>query len=298
MAEVFNEKVEVQNNQSNTTVLLNGETGDIDAGGNGAEGDLRLFDSNQNSIIHLSARNGIVRIGGGSSEGTPGPDGDVLVRDNNGNTTIRIDGKAGNIRAGGNGSNGDIFLQDSNGNTTIRIDGQRGNVRAGGGGTNGDLLLLNKSGNTTIHIDGEAGDITLANADCAEEFDVDTTQIIDPGTVMVINPSGGLQQSNEAYDKKVAGVVSGAGDYKPGIVLDKQKSSGFRVPIAMMGKVYCKVDASYAAVEVGDLLTTSSTPGYAMKASDPLKSFGTVIGKALCPLTKGQGLIPVLVALQ
>jgi hypothetical protein len=65
-----------------------------------------------------------------------------------------------------------------------------------------------------------------------------------------------------------------------------------------MGKVFCKVDASYAPIVVGDLLTTSPTGGYAMKAVDPLRAFGTVIGKALRPLQKGRGLIPILVALQ
>ena len=65
-----------------------------------------------------------------------------------------------------------------------------------------------------------------------------------------------------------------------------------------MGKVYCKVDAQYAPIEVGDLLTTSPTPGHAMKAADPLKGFGSVIGKALRPLNGGQGMIPILIALQ
>jgi hypothetical protein len=49
-------------------------------------------------------------------------------------------------------------------------------------------------------------------------------------------------------------------------------------------------------IDVGNLLTTSSTSGYAMKAGDPLKSFGAVIGKALRPLAEGQGLIPILIA--
>jgi hypothetical protein len=70
------------------------------------------------------------------------------------------------------------------------------------------------------------------------------------------------------------------------------------MPIALMGKVYCKVDAGYGAIEVGDLLTTSPFPGHAMKATDPLKSFGSVIGKALRPLEAGQSLIPILIALQ
>jgi len=142
------------------------------------------------------------------------------------------------------------------------------------------------------------GDIRLTNADCAEDFDVvDITQVT-PGTVMVIDSEGALRPSDRAYDKRVAGVISGAGKYKPAIVLDKQESSKNRMPIALMGKVYCKVDASYGAIEVGDLLTTSPTPGHAMKADDPMKAFGAVIGKALRPLEVGQDLIGSIPLLQ
>jgi hypothetical protein len=70
------------------------------------------------------------------------------------------------------------------------------------------------------------------------------------------------------------------------------------MPLALIGRVCCKVDADYCPIEIGDLLTTSPTPGHAMKAADPLKAFGTVIGKALHPLESGHGLIPILVALQ
>jgi hypothetical protein len=114
----------------------------------------------------------------------------------------------------------------------------------------------------------------------------------------VINSEGILCPSDRPYDKRVAGVVSGAGSYKPGLILDKQKSSTNRMPIGLMGKVYCKVDASYGSIEVGDLLTTSATPGHAMRTDDPMKAFGSVIGKALQPLASGEGLIPILIALQ
>jgi hypothetical protein len=115
---------------------------------------------------------------------------------------------------------------------------------------------------------------------------------------MVLGKEGTLRQSYQAYDKCVAGVLSGAGDYKPAIVLDKQHSQPNRKPIALLGKVFCKVDAQYGAIAVGDLLTTSPTPGHAMKTSNPSKAFGAVIGKALRPLEEGQGLIPILIALQ
>jgi hypothetical protein len=96
----------------------------------------------------------------------------------------------------------------------------------------------------------------------------------------------------------VAGVVSGAGEYKPALILDKRLSEAPRVALALVGKVYCKVDAQYSAIEVGDLLTTSPTPGHAMKAGEPVKAFGSVIGKALKGLDGGQALIPILICLQ
>ena len=58
------------------------------------------------------------------------------------------------------------------------------------------------------------------------------------------------------------------------------------------------MDAGSSSIEVGDLLTTSPTPGHAMKAEDPLRAFGAVIGKALRPWKEGTGMIPVLIALQ
>jgi hypothetical protein len=142
------------------------------------------------------------------------------------------------------------------------------------------------------------GDVVLTGADCAEDFDVVRTESIEPGTVMVIDQEGALRPSQEPYDKRVAGVISGAGGLSPGIVLDKKTGSVSRLPLGLVGKVYCKVDATLSPIEVGDLLTTSATLGHAMRATDPTKAFGTVLGKALHRLESGQGLIPILIALQ
>jgi hypothetical protein len=169
------------------------------------------------------------------------------------------------------------------------------------GTSNSGVGIHGKGGRLAGFFEGDVevtGDIRLANADCAEDFDIANADLIEPGTVMVLGDDGLLQPSQSAYDKRVAGVVSGAGNYKPGIVLDKRGSQPNRKPIALLGKVYCKVDAGYASVEIGDLLTTSPTPKHAMKASDQSKAFGAVIGKALRPLDGGQGLIPILIALQ
>jgi hypothetical protein len=155
-----------------------------------------------------------------------------------------------------------------------------------------DDIILDNAGNVTF-----SGDIILQNADCAEEFDVDDAPTLSPGTVVCIGPEARLRMSTEAYDRQVAGVVAGARD-RPGIVLGRDPRASRRVPVALLGRVWCKADARGEAIEVGDLLTTAARPGHAMKASDPQRSFGAVIGKALDPLGRGKGLIRVLVALQ
>jgi hypothetical protein len=121
---------------------------------------------------------------------------------------------------------------------------------------------------------------------------------IEPGTVMVIDGDGSLARSDRAYDRRVAGVVAGAGDLRPGVLLGKEADEPTGVPVALVGRVYCKVDADLAPVGVGDLLTTSPTPGHAMRAADPGQAFGAILGKSLRPLERGHGLIPILVALQ
>lgn len=178
------------------------------------------------------------------------------------------------------------------------LNGETGNIGIGRNGREGNLFVKNDAGQNTIHLSGQTGDILLANADCAEDFNVRSLIGLDPGSVMVIADDEQLDICTEAYDKRVAGVVSGAGAYKPGIVLDKRASSTDRLPVALMGKVYCKVDATHGAIAIGDMLTTSATPGHAMRVSDHTAAFGAVIGKALRPLAVGRGLIPVLVALQ
>jgi hypothetical protein len=166
---------------------------------------------------------------------------------------------------------------------------------------NGTVGIGTSAPQATLHVEGNvmvSGDIVLQNADCAEEFDIAVNEDADPGTVMVLDDSGYLRASVKSYDRKVAGVVAGAGDLRPGLILGRRPGKTDRVPIALLGKTYCKVDAQFAPIAVGDLLTTSSTIGHAMRASDPAQAFGSIIGKALGPLPSGTGSIPILVALQ
>ncbi len=142
-----------------------------------------------------------------------------------------------------------------------------------------------------------AGDITLPGADCAERFTVADSHV-EPGTVMVIDTDETLRESSEPYDRRVAGVISGAASRRPGFVLGGEGGDQSRQPLALGGTVYCKVDATAGSVEVGDLLVTATSPGYAMKATDRDRAFGAVIGKALRGLPDGFDLIPILVSLQ
>jgi hypothetical protein len=176
-----------------------------------------------------------------------------------------------------------------------------GALKAGSIATSGSLTAsgalsaasLTTSGNVTAY------DVELTGgADIAEEF-AHLGEGGEPGTVMVISDEGLLSRCTSGYDRKVAGVVSSAANLKPAIVLKgAERALRNGVPLAMVGRVYCKADASYGPIRIGDLLTTSPTAGHAMAAADPARAFGSVLGKALANLERGTGLIPILVALQ
>jgi len=165
---------------------------------------------------------------------------------------------------------------------------------------NGRVGIGTANPSASLEVDGDVrvtGDIFLTNADCAEEFDVADVEDMEPGTVVVLGADGRLSRAREGYGKRVAGVISGAGGLRPGITLGKRAGRP-RLPLAVMGKVFCKADASYGSITAGDLLTTSPTPGHAMRAADRMQALGAIIGKALMPLPQDRGLVPMLVALQ
>ncbi|UCE59888.1 MAG: hypothetical protein JSU63_20890 [Phycisphaerales bacterium] len=139
-------------------------------------------------------------------------------------------------------------------------------------------------------------------ADLSEQFDVASDDAeVEPGMVVAIdadNP-GKLVVANKPYDYTVAGVVSGAGGVKPGMLMGQKGSmADGQHPIALTGRVWTRCDASNGAIKPGDLLTTSSVPGHAMKVTDRTKAQGAMIGKAMTSLSEGKGLVLVLVSLQ
>jgi hypothetical protein len=151
--------------------------------------------------------------------------------------------------------------------------------------------------------------LITGGADFAENFDVNVAETsaaapttkVEAGMVVSIDPAqpGKLQLSTQAYDRRVAGIISGAGGVKPGMMMSQAGTlADGQHPVALSGRVYCYVDASPGAIEPGDLLTTSATPGHAMKAVDPAKAQGAIIGKAMTGLKEGRGQVLVLVTLQ
>ncbi|MFC2014816.1 ester cyclase [Chloroflexota bacterium] len=180
-------------------ISLDSNSGNIFAGGDGADGDIVLKDGTNQNRIRLDAGGGNAWLGGN------GADGDLVLFRNSGDNetlsqaTIHLDGQQGNIFAGGDGADGDIVLKDGTGQNRIRLDAGGGNIWLGGNGADGDIVLFSDGGDNetlgdaTIHLDGQSGDIKLSGSDCAEDFEVSELEQIDPGTVLVVD-----QEDDEA----------------------------------------------------------------------------------------------------
>lgn len=119
---------------------------------------------------------------------------------------------------------------------------------------------------------------------------------LQPGDVLVIGPDGKLTRSRTPAQTSVVGVYSTQPGFLAGADIDGASSED-QVPLAVMGVVPVKVSAENGPIQPGDLLTTSSTAGHAMRAgTDPPP--GTVIGKALEAWETGSGVIQMLVMLR
>lgn len=135
--------------------------------------------------------------------------------------------------------------------------------------------------------------------DIAEPFKMSDAEI-PKGAVVVIdeNNPGHLRMSDQACDRRVAGIISGANGVNTGVTLTQEGVFENGQNVALSGRVYVQADTANGPIVPGDLLTTSETPGHAMKVTDHAKSQGAILGKAMTPLKDGKGMVLVLVTLQ
>jgi hypothetical protein len=279
MSEQFDGIVSIAASRGGTPVItLNGGSGDITVGAAGRDGDLVLRDGAGNARVVFN-----------------GQDGTLVLKDANGRDSVLLDSRFSLLDLGAQGSEGDLRIRDSAGTFVFTFDANFAVLDIGGKGNEGDLRLLNDAGEFTIHLDGGAGDIKLLGADLAEEFASSTD--VEPGSVVVAVGPDEVAVAQKAHDRRVIGVASGAGNLRSALRLATRPGEE-RVPVALTGRVYCKADAGHGAIALGDLLTTSSTEGHAMRVRDPAAAAGAIMGKALAPLDRGSGLLPVLLTLQ
>lgn len=201
---------------------------------------------------------------------------------------VQIDG--GNA-ADGNGSI-DAYIGGSGSGSDVQIGSMNSLITAVG--------FWNNAAGAWMHI--ACSSITInGGSDLAEPFPISNPEKeIPEGAVVVIdekNP-GRLKLSDQAYDTRVAGVVSGANGINPGIQMRQEGLLAGGKNVALTGRVYALADASNGAIQPGDLLTTSSTPGHAMKVTRHSKAQGAILGKAMTGLSEGKGMVLVLVTLQ
>jgi hypothetical protein len=169
-------------------------------------------------------------------------------------------------------------------------------------GTSGDIAVFQQGGNNKARISrtGEGyfdGGTTNSGADLAEAFDVEgPVSGYEPGDVLLISTKADrtVVKSDEAYSSLVAGVYA----TKPGVLLTEESINGSlagKVPMGVVGVIPTKVCGDGGVIHRGDILVTSSRPGYAMKADLNKLKPGQAIGKALEEFSGETGKIKVLV---
>ena len=168
---------------------------------------------------------------------------------------------------------------------------------------NGNVKLSAGSGASVTFADGTVQSTAWTGALCGGDY-AESIQVADarsryePGDVLVVDSRspGKFLKSAASYSTLVAGVFS----TKPGLVGRRQTTpkDTDEIPMAMIGIVPTKVSAENGVVRPGDLLVTSTKPGYAMKGTDRARLTGAILGKALGSVETGAGVIEVLVTLQ
>ncbi len=169
-------------------------------------------------------------------------------------------------------------------------------------GASGNVAIFQSGGLNVARIDKTGkgffdGGAVTGGADMAEAFDVKgSAQTYEPGDVLIISTDSDrmVEKSATPYSTLVVGVYA----TKPGVLMTEEKvdadMSG-KVPMGVVGVIPTKVCNENGEIHRGDLLVTSSKPGYAMKADPDKVRPGQVIGKALQEFAGVAGKIKVLV---
>lgn len=158
-------------------------------------------------------------------------------------------------------------------------------------GTTCAELVFRATAKGNLKIDGA---VTSPAADFAEMMRFETAgRDYSPGDVLVISRTldRAVALSDEPYASEVIGVYSTEPAFVGGSAIDEEELSGDTIPVAIVGIVPVKVSAENGAIRRGDLLTTASLAGHAMKATVSLP--GTILGKAMGELLSGTGVIEV-----
>ncbi len=238
-------------------IRLDGGNAVLTVGGVGNEGDLVVTDGNGFEAFRVNGDTASVTIGGGNLEG------DLIVRDLFGRDAVHINGEHATVTIGAVGLEGDLVIRDAVGRDALVLNGETAELFLGSEGLEGDLIVRDAEGVDRIHLNGATGDIELMGADLAEEFAADAE--IPAGTVVVAVGADEVTASATAHDRRVVGVVSGAGDFRTALRLGARRGEA-RVPVALVGRVHCRAVAADGAIEIGDLLVTSDLAGHATRA--------------------------------
>lgn len=279
----------------NTTYTPNSETG-------WSSGD-RLFVVGNGSSASNPSDALVVLKNGRVGIGTSNPADNLTVQ-----TRIRSENSDGELRTiintTGGGAAGFIQTYGPSGNSNVRISTHSSST------DHGSISVRDANGNNKawMYVDGNSIGWVRADrvrivggSDLAENFDIISPQLAPlPGMVVSIDPgnAGKLRLSDKPYDNKVAGIISGANGVESGMVMGQTGTiADGEYPVSLTGRVYVYASDEGGEILPGDMLTTSSRPGYAKKVSDKQQAFGAIIGKAMTDVNEN-GFVLVLVNLQ
>jgi hypothetical protein len=229
------------------------------------------------------------------------------------NTKLHIDATG----VDNDGSTAVVRIISGNGSQHLLLDGNEIDATTDGlflnNNTNQKVVLATGGGNVGIGAENPVAKLDIAGttrtgvlqitggSDLAELFEIAAKESVKPGMVVAIDPAnlGQLRLADKAYDRMVAGIISGANGLTPGLTMTQtERTVEGTLPVALTGRVYSWADASNGPIQPGDLLTTSDLPGHAMKVTDYARAQGAIIGKAMSSLETGRGSVLVLVTLQ